>query len=464
MIRALAWDAYLALHLPGQKNVPFLPWPTIERRQSRRLRSTVRYAYRHVPYYRETMTRLGISPGQIQRVQDLTRLPIIDRDDLRRDPEYFVSRSVKLSGCLQLLSSGSCGTPSVIWHNPAALFQNAAHGERDRSNMVRALGRWSGHRETVIVSAVAASQRKIQEFVRDTGFFPRGMRVERQYILLSDPPARNLALINEFRPDLLYSYGSYLEMLFGFIRRTGPAWHRPKAVLYNSDHLSSATRLWLREECGIPVFSVYGAVEALKIGFGCELDDGYHVNSDLYPVRIVDRSGKEVEPGQPGEVVLSNLVNRATVLLNYRLGDLASASPTPCPCGRAFPLISSPVGRADQISVLPDGSEVHPILFHDICLAVPGILQYQVRQIQPAVFRISLVAPPETDRKETEGRIRELVRTRLGEGVTAEVRFVEELERTSGGKTLAVISLRQGSATLISDDGPVDVHVQRRIQ
>jgi phenylacetate-coenzyme A ligase PaaK-like adenylate-forming protein len=101
------------------------------------------------------------------------------------------------------------------------------------------------------------------------------------------------------------------------------------------------------------------------------------------------------------------------------------------------------VGRADQISVLPDGSEVHPILFHDICLAVPGILQYQVRQVEPAAFRVTLVAPPDTDRRETERRIHESFRTRLGEGVTAEVRCVEELERTPGGKTLAVIALRQ---------------------
>jgi phenylacetate-CoA ligase len=444
MIRALVWDAYLAFHLLGQKNVPFLPWPAIRRRQSRRLRGMVKYAYRHVPYYRETMTRLGISPGEIQHVEDLTRLPIIDRNDLRRDPEYFVSRAVSLSKCLQLLSSGTCGTQSSIWHDPAGLFQNAAHGERERARMIRALGRWSGHRETVIVAQVSSSQREIQDFVRDTGFFPRGMRVNRQYILLSDPPAKNLALINEFQPDLLYSYGSYLEMLFGYIRRTGAAWHRPKAVLYSSDHLSSATRLWLTSTCGIPVFTVYGAVEALKIGFGCEQDNGYHVNSDLYPVRIVDGSGKDVEPGQPGEVVLSNLVNRATVLLNYRLGDLVSASPAPCPCGRTLPLISCPVGRADQISVLPDGSEVHPMFFDDsIYLAVPDIIQHQVHQVLPAAFRVSLVVPPATDRREAERRIQASFRARFGGSVTAEVRFVEELERTPGGKTLAVISLRQ---------------------
>jgi phenylacetate-CoA ligase len=168
------------------------------------------------------------------------------------------------------------------------------------------------------------------------------------------------------------------------------------------------------------------------------------VNSDLYPVRIIDSRGRDAEPGQPGEVVLSNLVNRATVLLNYRLGDLASSVAEPCPCGRTLPLISAPVGRADQIIELPDGSEVHPIFFHGVCLSVPGIVQYQVRQTEPAALRVSLVTAPNVDRQAVERGIQAGLLERFGASVKAEVRFVDELERTRGGKILAVISLRRG--------------------
>ena len=189
----------------------------------------------------------------------------------------------------------------------------------------------------MIAARVDASQVEIQAFVQGRGLFPRGLRRERQYIFLSDPPEKNLSLINEFRPDLLYSYGSYLDMLVRYIRGTDAWWHRPKGILYTSDNLSDATRSWLTGECGIPVFSVYGCVEALKIGFRCEEGRGYHVNSDLYPVRIIDSRGRDAEPGQPGEVILSNLVNRATVLLNYRLGDLAAACRSLAPAAGRFP-------------------------------------------------------------------------------------------------------------------------------
>ncbi len=446
VIKGIAWSAYLAFHLSGQKDVPFLSMPEITERQRRRLRRMVRYAYRHVPYYRDTMTRLGIGPEAIRSVEDLSRLPIIENDDLRRDPEYYVSRSVDRAQCLGLLSSGSSGAPKTVWHDAAALFQNAAHGERERAIMTRALGRWSGYRETVIVSPVGASQREIQEFVRDHGCFPTRLRIERQYVFLSDPPAKNLNLINDFRPDLLYSYGSYLEMFFHYIRRTGADWRRPKAVLYSSDRLSAATISWLTSECGVPVFTVYGSIEALKIGFGCQEGDCLHANIDLYPIRIIDEDGREVEPGLPGTVVLSNLVNRGTVLLNFRSGDLASWIPGPCPCGRRLPRLSLPLGRVDEVVELPDGSHVHPTAMHDVCLGHPGMVQYQVRQVAPAGFRISLVAAPDADREDVKRYVLGRFRERFGPALSAEVRFVEELERTQGGKTPAVISLKHSFA------------------
>jgi phenylacetate-CoA ligase len=229
MLESLAWSAYLAFHLVGQKAAPFLPLRQITKRQRKRLRRMVRYARRHVPYYRETMDRLGISPEDIRSVEDLSRLPIIENDHLRRDPEYYASRVVDRSGRLGLPSSGSSGAPKTVWHDPAALLQNAAHGERERAIMIKVLGRWSGYREMVIVAAVGASQREIQEFVRDHTCFPKRLRIERQYVFLSDPREKNLPLINDFGPDLLYAYGSYLDMLFNYIRSTGAAWHRPKA-------------------------------------------------------------------------------------------------------------------------------------------------------------------------------------------------------------------------------------------
>jgi phenylacetate-CoA ligase len=130
--------------------------------------------------------------------------------------------------------------------------------------------------------------------------------------------------------------------------------------------LSPAIRSLITKEVGVPVFSIYGAVEALKIGFEFGEQSGYHLNSDLYPVRIVDEDGAPASEGEAGQVVVSNLVNRATVLLNYRLGDLASYVGGSCPCGLALLLHAPPIGRIDD--VIENGAVVHPMALREICL------------------------------------------------------------------------------------------------
>ncbi len=450
-LRPACWTAYLATQLVGQGRIPFLSAEEIRRRQSKRLRKTVAHAFRHVPYYRDTMRRLNLRPEDIREVEDLNRLPILENDDLRRDPEYFVSGNLNRAESVALLSSGSTGSPKTIWHDAAGIFQNAAHGERERALMTKALGRWSGFREMVIVSPVGASQQEIQDFVRDHALFPRRMRIRRKYIYLTDPPDKNLKLLNEFQPDLLYSYGSYLEMLFDYVNRTNAGWHRPKAILYSSDRLTRPTLTWLTNQCGIPVFTVYGAVEALKIGFGCEAGEGLHANVDLYPIRIIDDSGHDAPSGASGAVLLSNLVNRGTVLLNFRTGDIAAFLPGDCPCGRTLPRITLPLGRVDEVLELPGGAHVHPITVHDICLGHPGIVRYQARQLAPAAFRISLVAAPRADREDARQYVLNRFHQRFGPEVSAEVLFVEQLERTRGGKTPAVISLGHKFSPLQED-------------
>jgi phenylacetate-coenzyme A ligase PaaK-like adenylate-forming protein len=112
------------------------------------------------------------------------------------------------------------------------------------------------------------------------------------------------------------------------------------ATTYSSDSLSSSVRRLIAEKFGLPVLSTYEAVEAFKIGFECHQRVGIHLNIDLYPVRVVNAQGEPLPDGESGDVVVSNLVNRATVLLNYRLGDIATKLSVPCPCGRSLPLLS----------------------------------------------------------------------------------------------------------------------------
>ena len=444
LLTRMYWSAYLAYHLRGQPQYPFKPLADIRRDQARRVRRMAAYAYRHVPYYCETMDRLNLRPADFQVADDLAKLPLLERCQIQKDPEYFVSRAQPLERYLCLRSGGSTGAPRTIYHDTGALFQNRAHGERESSILARLIGQPWGYLQ-VSIGTLLSSGRDIGGFMRARSLTPPGMGIQRQVLSLLDPTEENVKRINALRPDVLHSYGSYLEILFAYLEATGEAFHRPKVITYTSDGLSDSVRELIESQYGIPVLSTYQAIEALRIAFECEEHQGLHLNSDLYPIRIVDGAGRTMPLGQSGDVVVSNLVNRATVLLNYRLGDVAALQPHPCPCGRSLPLLSFPQGRSDDLIDLPGGRLMHPQAIRIIFTNEPRVWQYQVVQENETLFRIAIVAAESCDQAEMSARVAENFTRTFGPEIRTDISFVDSIPRTAGGKVRPVLSMRQRS-------------------
>jgi len=438
----LRWSAYFARHLFGQARFAFAPPDAVRRAQTARLRNMVAYAYRSVPYYRETFDRLGLRPADFDSTDDLARLPVLEREQLQRDPEYFRSNAPSPEDLLRLTSGGSTGATCTVFHDARGVFQNAAHGERERSIWTAMIGRTFGYRELVITPS-NSTVFKVQLFCRERALYPRGVGVEREYLSLLDPPEKVVERINAFKPDIIHTYGSYLAILFGHLAATGETFHRPTVVTYTSDGLSEAVRRLIEQRFHLPVFTTYQAVEAFKIGFECERHRGVHLNVDLYPLRIVNSDGRTLPAGESGDVVVSNLVNGGTVLLNYRLGDIAALMPEPCPCGRSLPLLSFPQGRSDDLIELACGRIVHPqgirCLFNDEAL----VWEYQILHETDTHFRVMLFAAPSCDRAATKQRVAAKFARLLGSGISVEIVFVSSIDRTTGGKFRSVISQRR---------------------
>ena len=172
---------------------------------------------------------------------------------------------------------------------------------------------------------------------------------------------------------------------------------------------------------------------------------------DLYPVRLVDTEGRPTPAGASGEVVVSNLVNRGTVLLNYRLDDVAAMLPGPCACGRSLPRLSAPAGRTDDVIALESGGFLHPQAIRDLFTEERGLWQYQVVQEGGGRFRVDVVAARGCDRPATVDRIARRFAERFGAGVVARVRFVDDVARTVQGKVRAVLSAGRADGVASSD-------------
>jgi phenylacetate-CoA ligase len=435
------WTAYAVLHAVREGRFPFARPSAIERAQRRRVRTAVTHAYEHVPYYRETMRALGLSPADFRTAADLGALPIIEREQLQRNPEYFLSEARPIDSYLKLRSAGSTGDLLTVFTDPFSLFQDAGHRERQRSLVMKLAGKRFRCRQVRIIGPSSTGAKTRRAFASHS-LVPASVRVAQRELSMLDPLNINIDLINELRPDVLFGWGSYIEALFLHVHASGTPLHRPKVVTYGGDPLSESVRRLITEEFGVHVLGSYGAVEAFNIAFECEEHRGLHMNVDLFPLRIVDAEGRELPDGESGRVVVSNLVNRATVLLNYSLGDLAKRLPRSCPCGRSLPMLSFLEGRRDDWIETDSGELVHPEVLRMLFRDEEQIWSYQVIQRTTHHFQIAVVAHQACDREAMRSRLTRKFVDRFGDRTTAELSFVDTLRREPGKKVRPVISLR----------------------
>lgn len=426
----------------GEKAVAFLSEDELAARQAARFRAMVRHAWERVPYYREWMLQAGAIPGDLRSVEDLKRMPLVDKLALTLEPERFSADGYDRRDGLTLLSSGTSGRRRRFRYDRGAMFQALASGRRQRIALSHFVGREVGYREAVINREGSAGE-QIRRFWESRMLTPRGVDLTRSRFSPALPFEELAAGINEFKPDVVRGIGSHLGAFFRWVAETGRRLERPKAVAYGADAMPKPDRRIIEEELGVPVLSTYQAIEALRIGFQCESRCGFHISTDQVSVRVVHASGRDVAPGERGELILSNLTNRATVVLNYRLGDVVTAGLGRCPCGRTFPLIEDIDGRLDDLIARPGGTWIHALTILPGLQAIDGVRQVQVIQEELEWFRLRVVWA-----RTSEQRPAELVThmaSVLGESVRVSVEPVEILEQEPSGKVKSVVSkLRNG--------------------
>jgi len=374
--------------LPGQRRIPYLPAERVRELRDARVRALVTHAAATVPHYRDLFRREGIDPREIRTAEDLERLPLLDRATVVNDPARLRSEAPSVCGAVAYRTVGTTGEAVEVHHDPRSLLANIAFGERERAVEARFAGRAVRY-STLSISSPTGTGARTRAWYRTQAFVP--VRPRHHHVPVLEPVDRVVAELDRLRPELVGGQGSHLELVFRQLAEQRRRFHRPKALVYRSDLMTPGGKAFIEHELGIPVLSRYNAVEAFKIGFTCEERRSFHLHEDLCHVTVRGPDGRQLRAGERGEVVISNLVNHATVLLNYRLGDLARIEPEPCGCGRTSRLLSALEGRTSEIVHFPDGSFVVPNAVWGVLRTRPEVIRYQLVQEGPDRFTISVV-------------------------------------------------------------------------
>jgi phenylacetate-CoA ligase len=203
--------------------------------------------------------------------------------------------------------------------------------------------------------------------------------------------------LRRFQPDVLYGYPNAIREFAEYIQGEKLEPITVGKIYCTAERLSEASRKKLEEVFSGEVFNLYNTREHGCIGFECRKHNGFHIDIGNVHVEIIE-DGKPVPAGQPGEIVVTDLLNYGMPFIRSRIGDRGVLSPEPCDCGINLPLLASLEGRESDVLIMPDGSKVAGLMMLDMFEDMSTIKNIQIIQESLHEIMINLETAEETDR------------------------------------------------------------------
>ena len=313
--------------------------------QSTRLVKQVNYVYHNVEYYRKKMQAVGLEPGDIKGIEDLTKLPFTTKDDLRNTYPtglFAVPRSevVRIHA-----SSGTTGKATVVGYT-----------RRD-------IDIWSECVSRVLAMADIGKNDTVQVSY-GYGLFTGGLgahygveNVGATVVPLSTGNTKKqLTMMKDLGVTAIMCTPSYLMYLTESIEEQGILSElQLKSAVCGAEPWTEEMRNQIESRLHIKAHDIYGLSEIMGPGVAgdCAFHKGLHINEDHFLPEIISADTLiPIGDGEIGELVFTTLTKEALPLLRYRTKDLTSITHGKCECGRTTARLSRFVGRSDDMLII----------------------------------------------------------------------------------------------------------------
>ena len=338
--------------------------------QSERLVKQVKHVWDNVPYYRKKMEEKGVTPDDIKGVEDLYKLPLLCKDDLREAYPYGLLGK-PLADCVRIQStSGTTGKRVVAFYtqNDIDLWEDCC---------ARAIVAAGGTKEDVCHVSYGYGL-----FTGGPGLNGGSHKVGCLTIPMSSGNTdRQLQFMTDLGSTIICCTPSYAAYLAESIHERGIKDQiKLKAGIFGAEAWSEDMRKDIEEKLSIKAYDIYGLTETSGPGvaFECEEQTGMHINEDHFIAEIIDPETEEVLPeGEKGELVFTAITKEAFPLIRYRTRDICVLSRKKCSCGRTFVKMCKPMGRSDDMLIIR-GVNVFPSQIETVLLQEGFSPNYQI--------------------------------------------------------------------------------------
>lgn len=381
----------------------------------RRLSRMLFHVARHNVFYGRRLQDVGIEWAdpilQLDPYRALAALPPVSKSDLRLAGARALDGGALREEWYSSISSGSTGEPFRVYYEPRAWAR--------LKYLVKLRARYAcGVRPTDRIALLEATSPASR---------PSSLQWGHRWTRISvlQPASSMAAGLRDFAPNVLCGLPSALLEVGQLLARQG---HRVpvRAVFASGELLQRSSREALAAAFQAPVHDVYGTSETKEIAWQCS-EGRMHLNADVVRLEVVDDFGRAVAAGVEGDLVATLLVNRAMPLLRYRTGDRGTLLSGGCTCGCAMPLLGVVTGRTADVLVLRNGHRISPYALTCAIERIPGVLRYQVSQLDQARVRVRAILEATVDRAAVMAQVRTALRFEVAPYLDADFEFVDRL-------------------------------------
>ena len=394
--------------------------------QLNRIQETIDHARLTVPFYSQY-------PAVTMRsVEDLRCLPVLSRETVRRNPEYFCSAATPHIRRLRAGTTGTTGSNLTVTYDERTLTDNWAFLLRQWA--------WAGvsarePRVTFFGARIVPAERRRPPYWTFNLF-------ERQLLLsifhLSErTAAAYVECLRKSSGKLLEGFPSVLSILADFVLHSGEP--VPMRVIFTSgEPLYPQVRAKFEQAFQTRVFDSYGMTELCGLIQQCE-HDSMHLAPDYGFLEILDSNGDPAPMDVEGDMVWTGFLNRTMPLIRYRVGDRGRWLDLKCPCGRSFPCVAPSITRESDLLHLPDGRMFSPRALNQLLKDSYALRFCQF--VHDGRDRVLVRAvPAEQGAAEQVSEIRERLQHLLGLGIHVSAELCSEPIKRPGGKIPLIVA------------------------
>lgn len=401
----------------------------IQHYQLKELKKSITEAWKHCPYYRNSFEKAGVSPKDLNTLEDIKKFPTLRKQDLIKNEKKLASTNIPKKKRLRITTGGSTGIPVGFYlEKGISRPKEQAYLE----GMWKRIGYTTKSKVAVIRGHVTSRFFDGKISYTDP---TRNWLVLSSYHLTESRLEEYLNALEKFQPDFLHFYPSSALQLAELMQKTGKQCNfKVKGMLCGSERLELPQKRILEKAFKCPVFRWYGHAERVALaGEGLKSEYFYFWPSYGY-----------TELGQPDkngyrEIIATSFHNHAMPFIRYRTGDYVLPVDEDAELEYPWLAVKAVAGREQEFLITDTGRKISLTAFNMHDGIFDGLYAVQFHQKEQGRVELHYIAAEKLNPSQLK-KIKQGVRKKLGNDFEVIYKQVKKTEKTPAGKHKWLVS------------------------